>query len=143
MQYIKDGKIKDGSKIIIHLDGKQIINPKKEQILADGWEEYITPEYKPTIEDYRRDKIKEILEFDSSQYINCFYVSNQEMWLDKATRVGLRLRFEAELNNCKTETILWYDGIQFPLELDVAVKMLEAIELYASACYDNTQYHLS
>lgn len=33
--------------------------------------------------------------------------------------------------------------MQFPLKLDVATQMLYSIEIYASACYDNTQQHLA
>lgn len=46
----------------------------------------------------------------------------------------------------KTETTLWQNRMQFPLPLvnDVtALDMLDGIELYASACYDNTQRHLT
>jgi hypothetical protein len=43
------------------------------------------------------------------------------MWLDKETRVGLKLRFEAELASGKTETTLWYDGLSFNLSLEQAV----------------------
>ena len=32
-------------------------------------------------------------------------------------------------------------NIQFPLKLENAMKMLYALELYASKCYDNTQFH--
>lgn len=42
-----------------------------------------------------------------------------------------------------TETVLWYNGVSFPLNLDYAMKMLHAIELYASKCYDNTQAHIA
>jgi hypothetical protein len=64
------------------------------------------------------------------------------MWLDKATRVGLKLRFDTELEDGDTETTLWFNGVAYPLELEVAVKMLHAIEKYASKCYDNTQMHI-
>jgi hypothetical protein len=64
------------------------------------------------------------------------------MWLDKATRVGLKLRFETEIEDGETETTLWYNGVAFPLEINMAVKMLHAIEKYASRCYDNTQRHI-
>jgi hypothetical protein len=43
----------------------------------------------------------------------------------------------------QTNTTLWYEGTPFNLELDNAVYMLNAIELYASACYDNTQAHIA
>ena len=38
---------------------------------------------------------------------------------------------------------LWYNGVQFTLKLEEAVQMLYLIEIYASACYDNTQRHLA
>lgn len=55
--YIKNNKVKTAKNIIIQADGKQIINPSKEQILADGWVEYIPPTYEPTpidVEEQRR-----------------------------------------------------------------------------------------
>lgn len=141
-KYIKDGKIKNRNQIVIKKDKKQIINPKHEDILADGWEEYITPIYERTIEDYKRDKIYDINQYDSSSEVNEFTVNDIPMWLDKATRVGLKLRFETEIEDGETETTLWYNGVAFPLEINMAVKMLHAIEKYASRCYDNTQRHI-
>lgn len=84
--------------------------------------------------------------YDDSRHINSFFIKGKAMWLDKATRVGLKLRFEAEKRLGKTETTLWQNGTQFHLPLvgDVtALDMLDGIELYASACYDNTQRHLA
>ena len=42
-----------------------------------------------------------------------------------------------------TDTVLWQDGISFHLNLQDAIAMLYAIEVYASACYDNTQKHIT
>ena len=155
-RYIKDGIIKTRNQIVIKgqrtikdKDGNEKVvstntyNPTEEMILADGWVEYVTPVYEPTIEDYRRDKIREIERYDSSPEVNGFYIDDQEMWLDKATRVGLKLRFDAEIASGQTNTTLWYEGTPFNLELANAVQMLNAIELYASACYDNTQMHIA
>lgn len=142
-RYIKDNKIKTAKQIIIRKDGKQIINPTEEMVLANGWVEYVAPVYEKTIEDYKRDKKDEILHFDSSEEVNIFYIQGLPVWLDKATRAGLKLRFEAEIAMGKTDTVLWYNGIQFPLSLEQAIQMLYAIEVYASACYDNTQKHLT
>lgn len=41
--YQKDGVIKAANRIVIHKDSQQIINPSEEQILSDGWVEYIPP----------------------------------------------------------------------------------------------------
>ena len=87
-----------------------------------------------------------IMAYDSSDHVNSFTIGGYPTWLDKATRVGLKLRFEAELRLGKTETTLWQNGMQFPLPLVgdlTALDMLDGIELYASSCYDVTQKHLA
>ena len=43
-KYTKDGEIKRANRIIVIIDGMQIVNPTEEQILADGWVEYVAPE---------------------------------------------------------------------------------------------------
>lgn len=96
-----------------------------------------------TIEHAKGEKKSQIYGYDSSDDVNSFYIHDMMIWLDKATRAGLKLRFEAELALGMTETILWYGNIQFPLSLADAVQMLYAIEVYASNCYDNTQRHLA
>lgn len=81
--------------------------------------------------------------YDSSEAINQFTIQNIPIWLDKNTRAGLKLRFEAELALSNTDTSLWHNGIQFPLNLEKAIQMLNAIEVYAGKCYDCTQQHLN
>lgn len=155
-RYIKDGQIKTRNQIVIKgqrtikdKDGNDKVvsmntyNPTEEMILADGWVEYVTPTYEPTIEDYRNRKKEEIKRFDSSKEVNEFRINGISVWLDKATRAGLMLRFQAEKAMGKEDTSLWYEGHQFELTIDAATQMLYMIENYASACYDNTQMHLS
>ena len=43
-QYTKNGEIKSANRIIVVIDGMQVVNPTEEQILADGWVEYVAPE---------------------------------------------------------------------------------------------------
>lgn len=140
-----DGKqvIKHANKIVINKDGMNIFNPKEEMILSDGWEEYIAPVYEETLEDVRANVLRRLEDYDTSDEVNGFYVSGMHMWLDKGTRVGLVLRFNAEIGNGKENTSLWYNGMEFPLTLNNALQMLYAIEMYASACYDNTQKHIA
>jgi hypothetical protein len=92
-QYIKNNKIKSKNHIIVYKDGMHTFNPTEEMILADGWVEYVTPIYEPTIEDIKKHKKEEILHFDSSNEINEFTINEIPVWLDKATRAGLVLRF--------------------------------------------------
>ena len=122
----------------------QIFNPTHEMLINDGWELYTIPE--PTEEDIfnktKREKINEINHYDSSDEVNIFYIQGLPVWLDKVTRAGLKLRFEAELAMKEENTTLWYGNQSFTLQLNMAIQMLYAIEVYASKCYDNTQKHL-
>lgn len=146
-EYIKtiDGEtiIKAANAIIVCTNGMQRINPSEEQILADGWEIYERPAYEPTLEDVKVNKVEEILAYDSSSAVNEFSIGGQPMWLDKATRAGLLLRFEAESKVGRDTTTLWYGGQSFTLPLAQAQQILIALELYASECYDRTQAHIA
>ena len=141
----KDNQIKSLNRIVIIKDDMQILNPTEEMVLEDGWVEFKAPE--PTAEELlvraKKDKIQEIEDYDASHSVNEFYVQGAPIWLDKATRAGLKLRFEAEKESGKTDTTLWYNGIQYPLTVESAIDMLLKVELYASECYDNTQRHIS
>ena len=146
---IIDGKqyCKPANNIVIIKNGMQTINPTEEMLLEDGWVEHIPVQYEPTEEEIlikeKEYKIDEILNYDSSIEVNVFYIDDHKLWFDKTTRVGLKLRFDAEISSGKTNTTIWYEGTPFNLELANALQMLNAIELYASACYDNTQRHIA
>lgn len=140
-----DGKtiIKAANEIVIRTSTEQIINPSEAMILADGWVEYEPPVIVPTLEEIKANKIEAILAYDSSEAVNEFSMGGLPIWLDKATRAGLLLRFEAEGKVGRTETTLWNDGQSYTLPLETAQQILIALELYASACYDNTQRHIA
>lgn len=153
-QYIKNNQIKTRQQIVIVKNGMRTINPTEEQILADGWVEYVAPivEHREISEEQKakaalvraRHKLRnEIIAYDSSSEVNSFYMQGQQMWLDKATRTGLMLRFQAEISAGKESTTLWYNSQSYKLTLALATHMLYALEVYASQCYDVTQAHLA
>lgn len=123
----------------------QTFNPTEEMLFEDGWEIYTVPELTPEqiLANAKRDKKHEINNYDSSSSVNEFYIQDMPVWLDKATRSGLMLRFNSELAMKKENTTLWYNGVSFTLPLNSAIHMLYALEVYASECYDNTQAHLA
>ena len=145
-KYIKtiNGKseIKTRGEIIVYRHGTMTINPTKAMILEDGWVEYIEPT-EILLSKAREFKIQQIEKHDKSKAVNEFFVGGVSLWLDKATRAGLLLRFQAEAAQGLVDTSLWSNGVQYPLKVSQAIQMLYAIELYASACYDNTQRHLA
>ena len=124
---------------VIITDTEQIFTWEESEILAHGWTKYVAPE--PTLEEVKSVKCVEIDDYDQSPAINSFFIGNQVLWLDKDTRTGLSLRFKSEQEAGRETTTLWYGTTSFTLSVETAVAMLGALELYASACYDNTQQH--
>jgi hypothetical protein len=147
---IIDGKqhIMPAKKIIIKNDGMQTINPTEEMILADGWVEYVTPVYEPTIEDYRRDKIREIERHDSSPEVNKCYINTAgtelSYWANKSERISLK----SAVNDCiimnrNTYRLDLRDiGLSVDIDCNKLLEMLSALELYAIDCYNKTTDHI-
>lgn len=84
--------------------------------------------------------------YGTSENVDRFFIGGIGLWLKKDVRVGLKLRFDAELKKGAVSTTLWEDGVGFTLPLvgeGNVFEMLDEIELYASACFDNTQRHLA
>ena len=142
--YIKGETIIDKNRIVLEINDKQIINPPHEMLIENGWEIYKQPE---TLIDeltlIKENKKLEILNYDSSESVNSFMIGEHNVWLDKSTRTGLMLRFQAEQAISRLNTTLWYDNLQFELPINTAIMMLYSLEIYASACYDNTHAHLA
>ena len=88
-------------------------------------------------------KEDEINEYDMSSNINSFTYHGVDMWLDKDTRNGLIMRLNAEKAVGKAETTLWFGTMSFTLSIDDGLQLLTLLEVYASACYDNTAHHIA
>lgn len=142
-QYIKNNERKYASEIVIRKDGMQILAPTEAMILEDGWVEYIAPELTEAqkLERAKANMRRRLKDYNASQSVDQFSIGETSLWLDRDTRAGLMLRFQAEIAKGKENTTLWHEGKQFPLLTSVALQMLYALELYASECYDNTQSH--
>lgn len=140
--YIKNYEIKYASDIIAIINGKQIINPTHEQILASGWKEYTMVEtFEPTVEDLKRIKIEEIINYDLSPEVNEFTLDNDKIWLDKEMRVGLMNSINIQKLNGEINTILWFNIKSYTIPCDKAIQMLQQLELYAIDCYNTTAQH--
>ena len=83
----------------------------------------------------------ELDKFDNSDAVNGFTLNGIPMWLDKETRNGLRLRFDSQKALGQTDTTLWYGVTPISLNIDLAISMLQMLEVYASGCYDRTAQH--
>lgn len=90
-----------------------------------------------------RELEKRIKEYDVSDHVNEFTLADKKMWLSKEMRVGLMNSINIEKSAKKTDTVLWFEGINYTIPIDVALQMLAQLELYALSCYNVTQQHLS
>lgn len=86
-------------------------------------------------------KIAEIDAYDTSDAVNSFLVDGTNMWLDKATRVGLMNSTTIAKNSGLGKVTLWFDSTQLTLACDKAISLLSAIEMYAVKCFDTTAAH--
>ena len=143
--YTKDGIKKARNSIVINKKNKQIINPTHDMLIADGWKLYVEPQL--TDEElllHAKEALKQrIINYGESDNVDQFFVNGIGLWLDKTKRSGLILRLNAEQAKGLTHTTLWEDGHPFDLTIEKGFQLLYALELYASACFDNTQRHIA
>lgn len=100
--YTKDGKVLPKNRIVIRKDGKQYINPKRDMLIAEGWEEYVEP-VEP-IEEYDKlaeiDNLKEALTMTDYKVIKCMeaYLCGEELPYDIAELHAERNAQRSEIN---------------------------------------------
>lgn len=96
---------------------------------------------KPTLLDIKNHLLSLQKEYDSSAEVNCFILNNERVWLDKATRVGLFNILNLEKSNGIDITTLWFNTMSVNVNVDKAITLLTAVEMYSKKCFDNTQKH--
>ena len=96
---------------------------------------------KPLIADIKNHLLSLQEEYDNSAEVNSFYLNDKRVWLDKATRVGLFNLLNLEKLSNKETTTLWFNDKSITVNIDKAIQLLTAVEIYAKQCYDNTQKH--
>lgn len=95
------------------------------------------------IESWKAIRKVQVQGYDSSENVNCFYLGDQPMWLDKATRVGLVNSLNMEKAAGRTVSELWFGSIRIELSIDMALQLLTFLEVYAKDCYGVTARHVS
>lgn len=101
--------------------------------------------YKPSEQELltqtKANKINKLMQYDTSKEVNSFYLDNVQVWLDKATRVGLMNSLQIEKSSGRTKSTVWFNDVCYTLPIDLGIQMLQALELYALDCYNNTISH--
>lgn len=90
-------------------------------------------------------KLREIADYDTSPAVNSFKLNGADVWLDKATRVGLMNSTTIEKAAGNETTTLWFSigGVETEIVVacDAAIQMLSDLEMYALECYNRTAQH--
>ena len=87
------------------------------------------------------DKIAEITAYDTSSSVNGFILNGQIVWLDKATRVGLMNSTTIERDLGQETTELWLGEHNLIIKCDLAIQLLQQLEVYALKCFNVTATH--
>lgn len=85
--------------------------------------------------------LAEITAYDSSSSVNSFLLNGMDVWLDKATRVGLMNSTTIAKSIGQEKTTLWLGSYQLEVECDKAIQLLSALEMYALECFNVTAAH--
>lgn len=96
---------------------------------------------KPTLFDIKNHLLSLQKEYDSSIEVNCFILNNKKVWLDKLTRSSLFNTISLEKSNGIDVTTIWFGTMSIKVNVDKALALLTAVEMYAKKCFDNTQKH--
>lgn len=130
---------------VVRTQKSRVFNPTHEQILADGWEEYVTPE--PTAEELlaraKANKVREIEAYDKSSAVNSFFYGDVAFWLDRDTRVSVRSTAQILKDSGHQTMTLWLGDVNVTLAPAQVLQMLAVLEIYALECYNTTAEHKS
>ena len=89
----------------------------------------------------KKAKIAEITDYDTSDKVNGFILNGQIVWLDKATRVGLMNSTTIERDLGQETTELWLGEHNLIIKCDLAIQLLQQLEVYALKCFNVTATH--
>lgn len=89
----------------------------------------------------KKSMLAEITAYDSSSSVNSFLLNGMEVWLDKATRVGLMNSTTIAKSMGQQKTTLWLGSYQLEVDCDKAIQLLSALEMYALECFNVTAAH--
>ena len=89
----------------------------------------------------KREILKHIEVYDTSSAVNGFVLNGAEVWLDKATRVGLMNSTTIAKAMGQATTTLWLGDTKLEVGCDMAIQLLSALEMYALECFNVTAAH--
>lgn len=117
--------------------------PTEEQLSGWGFEEWVEPTPTPAelLERAKANKIKDLMEYDSSSNVNSFTIGGQTMWLTVNERQQIATQIAANEAIGRETMTRWFGGISYTFALGVWQQMLVALEVYAGDALNVTESH--
>lgn len=115
--------------------------PTEQQLAEWGFEPYTPPVPERSLEIAKSEKIAQITAYDTSEVVNSFTLDGDVRWISRDDRIST-MNSTTILKNAGVETTTqWFDGQKYTLSCDTLIQMLQALEIYALACYNVTEEH--
>lgn len=157
MEHIIVTQMKNGYKKLVPEEGYLLFNRYTRQYYSEATVKNIngfeavpngvppTPTPDPTPEELlqraKNAKMAAITAYDSSSAVNGIIVRGAEVWVPAAERAILKTSIEAyKAMGAIYVTKVW-EGVQYILPVDTWLYMINAVEVYASECYNVTARH--
>lgn len=99
------------------------------------------------LEEYVLRRIKDIIidkitKYDVSENVNLFYLQGNPMWLNDIKRTSLIKSTNIRKSQGAITTVLWDDdNNKYDIPVDMALNMLNTLEMYSLDCYNMTAQH--
>ena len=105
------------------------------------WDMEMFPEPERTIEEAKREKIKEIEMYDQSEEVNSFTIGNLSMWLTVSERQQIATQISSNEAIGRETMTRWFEGQEFTFPIAAWKQMLVALEVYAGDALNVTEAH--
>lgn len=136
---IIDGKKEFFKGNVLYLNNATIVNPSHEQMLENGWIEWLPSEQS---DKYRLSKAKslKLSEIDNEDAMHeVFVIDGNEMWLGHELRQQIKTSVDAYVSLGMNTMTKWFDGKEFTFDCETWLHMLALLEIYASEVLNATE----
>ena len=131
----------DNKWVLLNDEQKAFYEANSNASVKEVWDMELTPPHVRTLGEAKREKIREIENYDSSEAVNSFTIGNQTMWLTVSERQQLATQISSNEAIGRETMTRWFGGQEFTFPLATWKQMLVALEVYAGDALNVTEAH--
>ena len=103
----------DDKWVLLNDDQKAFYEANPTASVKEVWDMELTPAPERTLEQAKREKIREIEDYDRSEAVNSFTIGNQTMWLTVSERQQLATQISSNETIGRDSMTRWFNGHEF------------------------------